>query len=57
MREPNICEKGIWAMGKLLTNKSIEQAEAGAVPSSGLVNSLVKIEVIFEFQKKKHDKY
>ena len=34
-----------------------EQAEAGAVPSSGLVNSLVKIEVIFEFQKKKHDKY
>ena len=37
--------------------KKNQQAEAGAVPSSGLVNSLVKIEFFFEVQKKKHDEF
>ena len=37
--------------------KNLKQAGAGAVPSSGLVNSLVKIEFFFEVQKKKHDEF
>ena len=34
---------------KVRLRKSEKQAGAGAVPSSGLVNSLVKIEVFFCF--------
>ena len=35
-----------------------KQAGAGAVPSSGLVKSLVKIEFfLLEIQKKKHDEF
>ena len=35
-----------------------KQAGARAVPSSGLVNSLVKIEFfLLEIQKKKHDEF
>ena len=42
----------------MLHDKKRKQAGAGAVPSSGLVNSLVKIEsFLLEIQKKKHDEF
>ena len=42
-----------------LSQEKDEQAGAGAVPSSGLVNSLVKIELFFllEIENKTHDEF
>ena len=41
-----------------MVGRNGKQAGAGAVPSSGLVNSLVKIEsFLLEIQKKKHDEF